>query len=356
MTHNETFPILNVIKENLRLSHGHVLVTPFCKGRDAEGDESDSVNRLKSVKLKGVVNTYGTSFGVERICNKCQHVSGNCTESFCKFAQILQKSDVLQHYCIKHRNSLQDDASPVRDAKSSAFESLDNFTNFDVNTKTLHTNSAACDSALLQSYEPSAEDRFRGQLANRTNEGLFGKDVVGVNHRRCGYAAAQQALCELRSDCLLTDASDVRHGFPVSSESSLHLHTQAGLSKAIHSGCVNRNPVVHNLSYKTNKVRASDALPLLSHFPVNSSAVNAWRPNSCLHHATEKLQDTVVMWWRYAPIMLMFIVLKILVYSVCCCFHLTICISHFLIFNCFGFLLVSILECVKKIMLFLFNL
>lgn len=305
MTHNQTFPILNVITENLRLSHGHVLVAPLCKGKDAEGGESDSVNRLRSVKLKEVVNSYGTSFGVERICNKCQHVSGNCTESFCKFAQILHKSDVLQHYCIKHRNSLPDDASPVRAAKSSAFESLDNFTNFDVNTKTPHMNSAACGSTLLQSYEPSAEDKFRGQLANRTDEGLFGKDVVGVNHCRCGCAAAaQQVLCELRSDCLLTGASDVRHNFPVGGESSLHLqHTpRAGLSKAIHSGCENRNPVGHNLSYETNKVRASDALPQLSHFPVNSSAINARRPNSCLRHATEKRQDTVVMWWRYAPI------------------------------------------------------
>lgn len=333
MTNNQTFPILNVITENLRLSHGHVPVAPLCKGRDAEGDESDSVNRLGSVKLKRVINTHGTSFGVERICNRCQHVSGDCAESFCKFAQSLQKSDVPQHFCSRHRNSLQDDATTVREVKSFAFDSLDNFTNFGVSSKALHVNSGG---TLLRSYEPSVKDKFCGQLANRTNEGLVRKDAVVVNHCRCGCAAAaQQVLCGLRSDSLLTGASDVRHSFPVGGESSLHSHSQAGLSKTIHSGCENRNPVGHNLSYKTNKVQGSDALPLLSHFLINSSAVNAWKPNSCLRHAMEKkLQDTVVMWWRYAPIIivLMFIVLKILVYSVCCHFIVTICISHFIIF------------------------
>lgn len=297
MTDNQTFPILNVITENLRLSHGHLSVVPLRKGKGVERSASESANQLRSVKQTAVINTRGTSFGVERNCSKFQQISSDCTETFGKFSRTSENSDARQHYCVKHRNSLQEGASATLAEKNSNFDGLDNFANLNGSTVRHHVNyerHAACSKTQIQGYDPAAKGRFDDQRATRTREGFVSKDVVGVNCCRCGHTT-QQILCGavgLRSGNVPSDASRARSSFPINGESILPIRTgTTATSKIVPSGPEGRHSVSQNLWHKKSEVHGSDAL----HFPLNSSA---WKPDAHPLHVAEKLQSTMIIWWR----------------------------------------------------------
>lgn len=304
-----TFPILNVITENLRLSHGHQSSSgaPPHRGGSRVSDvhSEDASYAGKSLKSTRIINTRGTSVGVENNSVKLLHRETTTSDSFgCvhRDSATVRVENDARHYCAKHRNSFQDEISNGLSAKNSDSKSLCEFSSVNGNSTKSVTNSDRlkvqrqnCDqSPLPQSVDlrevetrPFQPDR---PVSNRT----VNRDGLGVNHCHCRHSAhdvlSGSASRAGRINSLPTDIPNARSRFLPAEQ----------LSKASYVHQDLDSKVENSSRCRKDEIQSPNPLYAASQPNFKSTSLSQVKTELCFGNG--KLQDMMTCWWRYAPI------------------------------------------------------
>src|SRR6218665_87280 len=260
-----TFPILNVITENLRLSHGHQPSSAAAPHRGGGGGgrgsgvhSEDASLAGKSLKPVRIIKTRGTSVGVDNDSVKLLHrgtAFSNSQGCIHRDSATVRVENDSRHYCAKHRNSFQDETSSNGlSARNSDSKSLCEFSSVNGGSRKSVTDS----------------DRLKVQLQN------------------CDQSALPQRVGPINS--LPTDIPNVRSRFLPAKQLPKASHVHQDLdSKVDNSGC------------KRDEIQSPNPLYAAAAQP-NSKSASLGQAKAELCFGNGKLQDMMTCWWRYAPI------------------------------------------------------
>lgn len=304
-----TFPILNVITENLRLSHGHQSSSIAPPHRGGGGRVSDVLSEDtscagKSLKSTRIINTRGTSVGVENNSVKLLHRETTISDSLgCVHRDntATRVENDTRHYCAKHRNSFQDEISNGLSAKNSDSKSLCEFSSVNGNSTKSVTNSDRlkvqrqnCDqSPLPQLGDLRAVDIRPFQPDHPVSNRTINRDGLGVNHCHCRYSA-HDVLCGPASragriNSLHTDIPNVR--------SRVLPAEQLSKASYVHQDLDSK---VENSRCRKDEIQGANPLYAASQPNFKSTSLSQVKTELCFGNG--KLQDMMTCWWRYAPI------------------------------------------------------
>lgn len=308
-----TFPILNVITENLRLSHGHQPSSAAAPHRGGGGGgrgsgvhSEDASLAGKSLKPVRIIKTRGTSVGVDNDSVKLLHrgtAFSNSQGCIHRDSATVRVENDSRHYCAKHRNSFQDETSSNGlSARNSDSKSLCEFSSVNGGSRKSVTDSDRlkvqlqnCDqSALPQMVGPRPIEIRPFQPDRPVNNRTINRDGVSVNRCHCRYSVHDVVGGTTsrvgRINSLPTDIPNVRSRFLPAKQLPKASHVHQDLdSKVDNSGC------------KRDEIQSPNPLYAAAAQP-NSKSASLGQAKAELCFGNGKLQDMMTCWWRYAPI------------------------------------------------------